>query len=62
MQRTLALDALLAAVLATLWLIIAPGLAIVAISAVGVVLATVIGFAVDARRRRRSPPRTRSGR
>jgi ABC-type bacteriocin/lantibiotic exporter with double-glycine peptidase domain len=58
-QRTLALDALVATVLAALWLIMAPGLAIVAISALVVVLATVISFAVDARRRRRSPTRTR---
>jgi len=57
-QRTLALDALVATVLAALWLIMAPGLAIVAISALVVVLATVISFAVDARRRR-SPTRTR---
>jgi hypothetical protein len=52
-QRTVAIDALIAAVVAVLWIVIAPGLAIVAISAFAVLLACAISLAVDGRPRRR---------
>jgi hypothetical protein len=52
-RRTLAIDSGLAVLLAALGLIIAPGLAIVAISALAIVLVCAISFVVGARPRRR---------
>lgn len=51
-RRTLAVDAIAAILLAALWLIIASGLAIVAISVLGVLVVCAISFTIDARRRR----------
>lgn len=61
-RRTLAVDVGIAALLAALVLIIAPGLAIAAILAILVVLVCAISFAVDARARRRRPPRAQTRR
>jgi hypothetical protein len=51
-RRTLAVDAVAAILLAALWLIIASGLAIVAISVLVVLIVCAISFMIDARRRR----------
>jgi hypothetical protein len=51
-RRTLAVDAVAAILLAALWLIIAAGLAIVAISVLAVLVVCAISFMIDARRRR----------
>jgi hypothetical protein len=51
-RRTLAVDAVAAILLAALWLIIAWGLAIVAISMLVVLVVCAISFVIDARGRR----------
>lgn len=51
-RRTLAVDAVAAILLAALWLIIASGLAIVAISVLVVLAVCAISFMIDARQRR----------
>jgi hypothetical protein len=51
-RRTLAVDAVAAILLAALWLIIASGLAIVAISVLVVLVLCAISFMIDAGRRR----------
>jgi hypothetical protein len=51
-RRTLAVDAVVAILLAALWLIIASGLAIVAISVLVVLVACAISFTIEAARRR----------
>jgi hypothetical protein len=51
-RRTLAVDAVAAILLAALWLIIASGLAIVAISVLVVLVLCAISLMIDAWRRR----------
>jgi hypothetical protein len=60
-RRTLAVDAVAAILIAALWLIIASGLAIVAISVLVVLVLCAISFMIDARLRR-AGPRTRGRR
>jgi ABC-type bacteriocin/lantibiotic exporter with double-glycine peptidase domain len=58
-RNTLLIDAGIAAVLAIFVLIIAPGLAVVALLAILVVIVCGISFAIDLRRNRSQGPRER---
>lgn len=59
-RNTLMIDAAIAAILTVLVVVLSPGLAIVGLIAILVIIVCGVSFALDSRRRRRSPRTRRS--